>query len=238
MPESVCPKGVTPKEIQQIDQKSIEDMMPVSEEYVMWQWALGEAQNPKWERRNLQLSRVLQQKIKSISPQDFDQQFSEEERKRILDAFFNDKDRQAVQNILAMKCQWFTGMVQVDGIRDFYMVQWPLSQQMAPSGKLLEYTKAFQAGQFPQEAKRDAENIERMRKEFNASQMIGAPIVLSQTDKPPYCAVDGITRLSVIIMDTEEGKMHTSKFPIILGVSDRIFDWEAIPRQMRRENAS
>ena len=189
MRESLDPTGLTLKDIQRIEQ-SIRNLKSVSEDYVMWQWALGEAQNPKWEKRNSQLSHVLQQKIKSISPQNFDEQFSEEERKRILDAFFNDKDRQAVQNIRAMNCQWFTGDIQIDGIRDFYMVQWPLSQQMAPSGRLLEYARAFQAGQFPQEAKRDVENIERIRKEFNASQMIGAPIVLSQTVKPPYCAVD------------------------------------------------
>lgn len=232
MSESIGPKGKTPNEFLQIEQKSITEMRPVSEDHVMWQWAIGEAQNPKWERRNSQISSALQQKIKTVSPQDFDQ-FSEEERKRILDAFFNDKDRQAVLNILAMKCQWFTGVIQIDGIRDFYMVQWPLSEQLAPSGRLLEYTRAFQAGQFPQEAKTDMENIERMRKTFDPSQMIGAPVVLSQTDKPPYCAVDGITRLSVIIMDTEERKIQRGKFPIILGVSERIFDWSAIPQQMK-----
>lgn len=233
MPEPAGPRGETPEELQQLEQKSIIYITPVSEEYVMWQWALGEAQNPKWERRNSQISHALQEKIKTISPQNFDQQFSEEERRKILDAFFKDENRQAVENIRAMKCQWFIGVVQTDEIRDFYIVQWPLSEKLAPSGKLLEYTKAFKRGQLPQEAKTEEENIERMRRTFDISQMIGAPIVLSQTGKPPYCAVDGITRLSIAIMNSEEGKMQRTKFPIIVGVSERIFEWKAIPQQMK-----
>lgn len=233
MSESIDPKDESTNELLQTEQKSIKNIKPVSEDYVMWQWAIGEAQNPKWERRNLQISPSLQEKIKRVSAQNIDQQFSEDERRIILDVFFNDEDRKAVENIQAMKCKWFTGTIQTDEIRGLYMVQWPLSQQIAPSGRLLEYTRAFQAGQFPQEAKTDAENIERMRKNFDVSQMIGAPIVLSQIGKPPYCAIDGITRLAAIIMGVEEGKMQHSEFPVIVGVSEKIFDWNAIPQQMK-----
>lgn len=237
MSELVDPTTNDPKDLPQLEGKAIGEIKPISENDVMWQWALGEAQNPKWARRNVQIDLSLQEKIRKASPQDLDRQFSQDERKKILDAFFSDKDRLAVQNILAMNCQWSKGTISIDGIKDLYMVQWPLSEQLAPFGKLLEYTKAFQAGKFPQEAKTDMENIERMRKTFEKSQMIGAPIVLSQTGKPPYCAIDGITRLSVVIMNAENGQMQEGQFPIIVGVSEKIFDWNKMPRQMMRQNA-
>lgn len=216
-----------------IERRVIRDITPVSEDYVILQWALGEARNPKWKRREQGLSEKLRQKIHTVSPLDFENQLSEEEQGEIISAFFNDNSRRVVKKILEMKCKWHKGVLPIEELGNLYMVIWPLSEKLAPSARLSEYSDAFVAGKFPSDATMDSENIQRMYEAFDQSQMIGAPILLSQSTHPPFCAVDGITRLSVMQMKLKEGNLKTNGIPVILGISNNIFDWDQIPRQMR-----
>lgn len=234
MQEDVQINNLRSKEMQE---KGIRNMVSVSEEYVILQWALGEARNPKWKRREQDLSERLRKKIHTLSPVNFENQLSKEERENIANGFFKDNTRTVVKKILQMKCSWYKGFLPIEELENLYMVMWPLSEKLSPSAKLSEYSNAFVAGKFPSDATMDFENIQRMRETFDPSQMIGAPVLLSQSNRPPFCAIDGITRLSVMQMKLKEGSLSTNDIPIILGISDNIFDWDQIPRQMKNSIA-
>lgn len=212
----------------------IKNLQPVSEQYVIWQWALGEARSSKWERRNVALSPALREKLKTVPADSAEEQFDLEDQQTIVDAFLSDPARAPVAKIRALRCSWYKGVMPVKDIEDCYMVMWPLSEQLAPSGRLVEYTKAFKENRFPPGTEFDRDNTQRLYQSFDISQMIGAPILLSQTTNPPYCAIDGITRLCVINLRTQEGTLVIPEVPVILGISPNIFEWGQIPRQMQR----
>lgn len=210
----------------------IKDLIPVSEHFVIWQWALGEARNPKWARRNVSLDPKLQVKIMEIKPDSFEGQFSDEERKVVISAFLTDKDRLAIAGIQAMKCIWYQGELPVETILESYMVSWPLSEQLASDGKFRQYAMAYSEGRFPPEAEDVRENIQRLDDSFDPGKMLGAPILLSQTGNPPFCVVDGLTRLIVLNSRMAQGEYPSPAFPVIVGVSPDIGKWEHIPPKM------
>lgn len=210
----------------------IRNLQPIPEDYVIWQWALGEARNPKWARRNVNLDPVLREKLISVDAGVAENQFSSDEQQKVVAVFLSDHARLPVANIRALGCAWYKGIMPVEAIEDCYMVMWPLSKQLAPSGKLVEYSQAFKQGLFPKGAELDRDNIQRLYESFDPSQMIGSPVFLSQTTNPPYCAVDGITRLCVVNLKTAESTLQMPQIPVILGVSPNIFDWNQIPKQM------
>lgn len=209
-------------------------LQPISEAYVIWQWALGEARNPKWERRNVSLPPTLVEKLKTTPSHLAESQFGPDEQRVIVDAFLNDPTKRLpVAKIRAMQCAWYKGVMHVQALEDLFLVMWPLSRQLAPSARLMEYARAFKSSRFPPGTESDYNNLQRLYQSFDLSEMIGAPILLSQTANPPYCAIDGITRLCVVGLRTHEGTLGMSEIPVILGVSPNIFDWEQIPRQMQ-----
>lgn len=216
------------------EQKGIKNLISVTEAQVMRQWAIGEARNPKWGRRNEHITDSTRERLLTTSSTEVEQQLTEEDNQQIMSAFYQDKDRLAVQEIVKMQCEWKKGTLSLTELEDLYMVQWPLATNMAPSGKIGEFITALQAGKFPPEEKEFVKNVQRLKNNFDPQHMVGAPVILGESNNPPYCAVDGISRICAMILLAREGKMPEEAIPVYLGTSPKVFAWEAIPPQMQQ----
>lgn len=217
------------------EQSGIKDLVQVSEQDVMWAWAFGETLNPKWARRHQNISVNTRERLTTTLPQEFFQTASPLEREEIMEAFFTDSARGVVrEQILPLECTWYQGKLSVAQLKDIFIVQWPLSEALTPQTRTVrEFAIAFREGRFPPGDNIDTTNMQRMS-QFDLTQAIGAPVVLSETQRPPYCAVDGITRLSTMILRQEAGTLDTKDIPITLGVTPRLYQWTQIPQQAMR----
>lgn len=214
------------------EQSGIKDLVQISEQDVMWAWAFGETLNPKWARRHQNISEETRHKLTTTPPQEYFQTASASERNEIMQAFFTDSARSVVKDqILPLQCRWYLGKLPVSELEKILIIRWPLSIELTPeTGTVAEFATAYSEGKFPPEGNIDTENMRRMS-QYDLTQAIGTPIVLGETNNPPYCAVDGITRFSVMIMRQREGKLGMTEIPVILGVTPRLGNWPQIPEQ-------
>lgn len=217
------------------EQSGIKDLVQVSEQDVMWAWAFGETLNPKWARRHQNISEGTRQRLTTTPPQEFFQTASSADRAEIMEAFFNDSARGVVkEQILPLHCEWYQGKLPVTQLDGLFIVQWPLSEALTPQTRTVhEFAIAFSEGRFPPEGNIDTENMRRMS-QLDLSQTIGTPILLGETRNPPYCAVDGITRLSTMILRQRAGTLDMTDIPVTLGISPRLYQWSQIPQQAMR----
>jgi hypothetical protein len=214
--------------------KSIIDGVEISEYYVILQWAVGEALNPKWAERNRNLQQALREKLGKFSLQNPETYFSEQEREEILGSFLEDPNRWGIRDIKRMGCKWIRGLLQVDEVSNLYITRWPLVDRIAPSGKLQEFVEALAREQPLAEGESNVlDNINRIYRELDTIPLTGYPVLLSKTGEAPFCAIDGISRLSGILRRRSENRWLPDMVPVIVGISDRIFDWEDVPSTMQ-----
>lgn len=216
-------------------------LTPIDEDLVIKQWTIGEILQPKWKRRKEEIANPgLKEKLDTIQPEKLKtptmigDAFTPDEWQEMLLIFHADPDRKAVQRILKMQCIWTMRQAPVEKLQDLYMVQWPLAQQLALSGKLIDFARNIRHGIIPQDGQAVVENIKTIYENFDLDIMVGAPVLLRPHGKVSMCAVDGISRICAAFWKIDDGAFDpkVQTLPIIVGESPNVLLWEAIPRQM------
>lgn len=193
----------------------------VSEEEMLRNWALAEVVSI---RRQKYLHGILPTGLiqKILERQN---EFTENEYKHLTEMIRSTR-AELLDGLLGLNVEWYEGRLPIEELKSLEMMNWPPFVNLAGSKRFLDLVNAFQEGKMPPHHHEFAENLERIRKELKIENMKGKPIVLSQSNEPPYILIEGFTRLSAMLLNILDGKLYKGKIPVILGVSKRLSEWQ------------
>jgi len=201
--------------------KMITDLRKISEEEMLKNWALAEVTSVRRQKYlNKTLPEGLIQKIRQGL-----HEYTEDEWGRLIEMVRSTRS-ELLKGLLGLDIEWYEGKLPIEELKNLEMMNWPPFVELAGSRKFLDLIRAFQGGKMPSKHHEFAENLERIRKELRPESMQGKPIVLSRSEEPPYILVEGFTRLSAMLLNLLEGKSYGEKISVILGISERLDEWE------------
>ena len=90
-----------------------------------------------------------------------------------------------------------------------------------PSGRLEDLARAAEVGFADPSGFCD--NVRRLSRNFDLSEMAGFPIVVAQSVVGPYTLVDGYSRLTSLLCSRLD--FRTSLIPLYLGITPSISEW-------------
>lgn len=198
----------------------IKDLRKISEEEMLRNWALAEVVSI---RRRKYLGDVLPSEILKKARQGR-YEFSEQEEQKLVEMIRSFR-APLLDGLLPLKASWFEGELPIKELKELEIMNWPPFVNLARSRKLADLVQAFWQGKMPLNHHEFKENLEQIRQSFSVSSMQGKPIAVSRSKEPPYTLVEGFTRLSAMLLNILDGKFYDEEIPIILGVSERLSEW-------------
>ena len=193
----------------------------ITEKQMLRSWALAESSSV---RRWKYIKDILPTEILN-KVQNNQQNFSEEEWIK-LEEMIRYFRSPLLNNLLNIEMEWYKGVLPTSGLKDLEMMKWQPFIDLAGSRKLRDLVEAFLDGKMPPNHIEFAANLEKLEKNFDINKMSGDPVVVSRSIEPPYMLVEGFTRLSALLLNILENKLHGREIPVILGVSSRLEEWD------------
>lgn len=198
----------------------IKELRKINEEEMLRNWALAEvASVRRWKYLNSVLpSGILEKAGRG------DHWYSEDEWQKLVEMIRSFR-APLLDGLLQLEIEWYEGNLPTVELKDLEMMNWSPFVSLAGSRKLIDLVQAFQEGKMPPKHHEFAENLSRIQKEFRLEMMWGKPIVVSQSEQPPYILIEGFTRLSAMLLNLSTGQSYRQDIPVILGISDRLDEW-------------
>lgn len=193
----------------------------ISEGAMLRNWALAEVATVR--RQRYLDGRLPNDLIRKIRSGHFD--FTDEEYSHLVEMIKSNRS-DLLAGLLGLDFEWYEGKLPIEALKNMEMMNWPPFVNLAGSRKLIDLVLSFKHGKMPPNHNEFAENLERIRADFKLENMLGKPIVLIRSKESPYVLVEGFTRLSALLLNVLEGKEYGEELPIILGVSQRLSEWE------------
>lgn len=193
----------------------------ISMQAMLRNWALAEASSERripYVRTYLTdetIRKVVSQRASDLSEQEMEnlEQMILRERSSLLDG------------LLKLDVVWYSGILPIEDIDGLRIMNWPPFVNIAESRKLRDLVRAFKHGKMPPGHHEFEENLFKIKAGFSFEKMVGMPILVAESKKPPYLLVEGFTRLSAMLLNMSEGIRYTGQLSVILGVSQRLNEW-------------
>lgn len=128
--------------------------------------------------------------------------------------------------LLKIDVEWYSGNLSLEDAESLRIMDWPPFVSLAESRKLLDLVRAFQWGKMPPDHREFEISLLKIKEGFSFDKMVGVPILVAKSKNPPYLLVEGFTRLSAMLLNILDGKQYAGEFPVILGVSQRLDEWD------------
>jgi hypothetical protein len=201
----------------------VQNLTPITQSEMLKDWAIAEASN---ESRWTDL-----QKVKPVVPKETLEKvkagtvnkISEQEWANLVQAIKGFRSP-LLAGLLPLVSYWYTGELATNQLKNLRIIKYLPFWEIAPSQEFVEVVKALEQHRHINDAG-FLNNVERLKGKFQPSRMLGRPILVSRDAVGPYTVVEGYTRLSVMLLRQLEGTRCESSVTIILGVSERIEEW-------------
>lgn len=201
--------------------KPMTELEEVSEREVIRNWAVAEVAST---RRAPYLQGTFSPEILSKVHEGRLANLSEEEW-GVLEGMIRRNRHELLDGLLPLGVKWYKGVLPVKELLKLKMISWRPFVDLAKSNNLIDLVRAFERGEMPPHHHEFSENLRRIQRTLNLQEMIGAPIVVSRGELPPYYLIEGFTRCSAMSLNYRKGIFSGKKIPVILGVSERIHEW-------------
>lgn len=201
----------------------IKNLRKISEEEMLRNWALAEVASV---RRQKYLGDVLSPEIlRKVQEERYE--FSGREWQKLVEIIKSFR-APLLDGLLSLKAEWLEGELTIEELKELEIMNWLPFVNLAGSRKLVDLVQAFQQGKMPPNHHEFAESLEKIKRNFDLVSMKGKPIIVSHSKKSPYMLIEGFTRLSAMLMNILEGQSYEREIPIILGVSERLNEWNFV----------
>ncbi len=130
-----------------------------------------------------------------------------------------------LEPLLRLGPKWHLGDLETRRLTEIRLIRLEAFQAIAPSRLLGEFVRALDADRDTPDD-RFAARYRRLRPRFDSNRMLGRPILIGESFTGPLTEVDGLTRMSMLLSRLNSGEPVPEEFPVLLGISARLRDWE------------
>lgn len=195
----------------------IKNLQKIQWEEVVRNWAIAEAVSKR--RLPYIREKLIPSLVQKLENEEVDN-LSEEEWSE-LETMVLDERKELLNGLKELNLIWYKGALPFGEIEQLFMMKWKPFIDQAGSQKFSDLVDTFREGKMPDKHFEFGGYQTVIKGSFDINRMKGAPIVLSESEQPPYYLVEGFTRLSALLLSDSK----PDHVPVILGVG-RVMDWE------------
>lgn len=130
-----------------------------------------------------------------------------------------------LKGLLRLNLRWHRGELAAEELNSLHMINWPPFTELAGSTRLVDLVAALERGQMPPDHEQFALSLRRIQRDFKVERMIGNPILVSETSRPPYYLIEGYTRCCAMLLNLRRGTLPIRRFPVLHGIGRALQKW-------------